>query len=259
MTVVLFCGGLGTRLRDGSDHTPKALVRIGTRPILWHLMRYYAHFGHKDFVLCLGFGGTAIKEYFLEYDECASNDFVLSEGGRKVDLLMRDIDDWRISFVDTGQRSSVGERLRAVRPRLEGEEVFLANYSDAVSDLDLEAYVAYFLQRRKVASFVSVRPPHTFHVVEAGADHAVQKLEAVASSRLRINGGFFAFRREIFDYLREGEDLVAEPFSRLIADGQLIAYPYDGFWLNMDTFRDKQRLDELHAQGDTPWQVWKGR
>jgi glucose-1-phosphate cytidylyltransferase len=257
MKVVLFCGGLGTRLRDYSEQIPKPLVEIGARPILWHLMRYYAHFGHKDFLLCLGYGGNAIKNYFLKYDECVSNDFVLSDGGRKVELLRKDIDDWRISFLDTGQQSSIGERLRAVRAHLEGEEVFLANYADAVSDLDLGAYVAYFLQRGKIASFVSVAPPHTFHLVQAGPDHQVQKLEAVAKSSARINGGFFAFRREIFDHIREGEDLVVEPFTRLIAKGQLLAYPYDGFWLNMDTFRDKQRLDELQARGETPWQVWK--
>ncbi len=257
MKVVLFCGGRGMRLRDYSDRTPKPLVEIGLRPILWHLMRYYAHFGHKDFVLCLGHGGNAIKDYFLKYDECVSSDFVYSNGGRRVELLNRDIDDWRITFVDTGLHTSVGQRLRAVRSHLRGEEMFLANYADALCDLDLGAYLDDFASRGRVASFVSVPAPHTFHIIQAAQDHRVTKLEAVADSAVRINGGFFAFRREIFDALWPGEDLVAEPFQRLIAKGELLAYPFDGFWRNMDTFKDKQDLDDMVAQGRTPWQVWR--
>jgi glucose-1-phosphate cytidylyltransferase len=256
MKVVLFCGGLGTRLRSFSDHVPKPLVEIGSRPILWHLMKYYAHFGHRDFILCLGYGGNAIKNFFLKYDECVSNDFVLSQGGRQVDLLKRDIDDWRITFVDTGAGASIGQRLRAVRAHLEGDEAFLANYADGLSSLDLEQYLAYFRRRGRVACFLSVAAPHTFHVVETAADHTVRQLLAVGRSPVRINGGFFALRREIFDYLGEGEDLVFEPFERLIAERQLLAYPYDGFWRNMDTFKDKQQLDELLEAGVAPWQVW---
>src|SRR4051812_21238268 len=137
MKVVLFCGGLGMRLRDYSEHIPKPLVEIGPRPILWHLMRYYAHHGHKDFILCLGHGASAIKRYFQNYDETISNDFVLSEGGQKIELLRRDIQDWKITFADTGRHTSIGERLRQVRHHLEGESMFLANYADGVSDLDL--------------------------------------------------------------------------------------------------------------------------
>ncbi len=256
MKVVLFCGGLGARLRSFSDHIPKPLVEIGSRPILWHLMKYYAHFGHKEFVLCLGHGGNAIKSFFLKYDECVSNDFVLSEGGRRVELLKRDIDDWRITFVETGPYASIGQRLLAVRQHLQGEEAFLANYSDGLSALDLHAYLEYFRRRGRIACFLSVAAPHTFHIIEAEPDHTVRRLQAVARSPVRINGGFFAFRREIFDYIRQGEDLVFEPFDRLIARGQLLAYPYDGFWRNMDTFKDKSQLDELIDQGRAPWQVW---
>lgn len=256
MKVVLFCGGQGMRLREYSERIPKPLVEIGPRPILWHLMKYYAHFGHKDFVLCLGYGADAIKKYFLEYNECVSNDFVLSEGGRRIELLKRDIDDWRITFADTGPHSNIGQRLRAVRRHLEGEDVFLANYSDGLANLKLDSYLDYFEKRGKIASFVSVAAPHTFHIVEADAEHHVLKLEAVGRSVVRINGGFFAFRREIFDHLKDGEDLVLEPFDRLIALRQLLAYPFDGFWRNMDTFKDKQQLDELFAQGDPPWQIW---
>jgi glucose-1-phosphate cytidylyltransferase len=256
MKVVLFCGGQGMRLREYSERIPKPLVDVGPRPILWHLMNYYAHFGHKDFILCLGYGADAIKKYFLDYNECVSNDFILSEGGQRIELLRRDIHDWRISFVDTGQHSSIGQRLRAVRSHLDGEEAFLANYADGLASLRLDAYLDYFKERGKIAVFLSVAAPHTFHIVEADADHHVVKLEAVGRSVVRINGGFFAFRQEIFDYIHDGEDLVLEPFDRLIAKRELLAYPFDGFWRNMDTFKDKQKLDEVYIEGNAPWQVW---
>ena len=134
MKVVIFCGGLGTRLREYSETIPKPLVNIGERPIIWHLMKYYAHFGHKDFILCLGYRGDLIKNFFLNYNECDSNDFVLSESGRKIELFNEDTSDWRITFVDTGLKSNIGQRLKAVEKHLEGEEVFLANYTDGLSD-----------------------------------------------------------------------------------------------------------------------------
>jgi glucose-1-phosphate cytidylyltransferase len=257
--VVLFCGGLGMRLRDYSESIPKPLVDVGPRPILWHLMSYYAHFGHKDFVLCLGHGARTIKDYFLNYNECVSNDFVLSEGGRKVELLGRDIVDWRITFVDTGLNACIGERLRAVRPHLEGEDVFLANYADGLSDLDLNGYIDFFRARDAVAMFLSVSAPHTFHIVDADEQNWVRKLEAVGQSTVRVNAGFFVLRREIFDVMKDGEDLVLEPFDRLIQKRQLLAYPYDGFWRNMDTFKDKQKLDEMWSLGEAPWPVWLPR
>jgi glucose-1-phosphate cytidylyltransferase len=257
MKVVLFCGGLGTRLRDYSDQLPKPLVEVGSRPILWHLMRYYAHYGHKEFILCLGYGATAIKNYFVNYNECISNDFVLEQGGRRLELLARDIDDWRITFVDTGLHSNIGQRLLRVREHVGEDDVFLANYSDALTDLNCSEYVDAFLQRREVACFLSVPPPHTFHIVHADSDRYATRLEHVADSPVRINGGYFVFRREIFDYIREGEELVVKPFERLIERRQLLAVPYGGFWRNMDTFKDKIQFDELVARGETPWQVWR--
>ncbi len=257
MKVVLFCGGMGMRLRDYSDQVPKPLVEVGSRPILWHLMKYYAHFGHKDFILCLGHGATAIKNYFRKYDETLSNDFVFSDGGRKIDLLNKDIDDWRITFIDTGLHSNIGERLRRVRPYVEHEEVFLANYADGLSDLNCATYVESFLKRKKVACFLSVPAPHTFHIVHSDADNQVTRLEHVGSSTVRINAGFFALRSDIFEYLHPGEELVIEPFARLITKNQLLTVPYDGFWRNMDTFKDKIQLDEIVSRGRAPWQVWE--
>jgi glucose-1-phosphate cytidylyltransferase len=257
--VVLFCGGLGTRLRDYSEQIPKPLVEVGSRPILLHMMRYYAHFGHKEFILCLGHKGSAIKDYFRKYDECLHNDFVYSDGGNSVQLLGRDIADWRITFVDTGPRSTIGERMRRVRQYVEPDEYFLANYSDALTDLNLTQYVDSFKARGKVASFLSVRVPQTFHIVRADNEGHLQGLEYVGDSSIRINGGYFAFRREIWDYLNAGEELVVEPFQRLIAKRELLAVPYDGFWRSMDTFRDKTELDELLTKGPGPWQVWGDR
>jgi glucose-1-phosphate cytidylyltransferase len=256
MKVVLFCGGLGMRLREYSDVIPKPLVEVGSRPILWHLMKYYSHFGHKDFILCLGHGGAAIKDFFLKYNECVFNDFVYSGGGRRVELLREDINDWRITFVDTGLHSNIGERLQRVRQYVEGEETFLANYADGLSDLDLASYVSSFQASPKIASFVSVPAPHTFHIVEADPENNVTKLELVAKSSVRINGGFFVLRQTIFDYMRPGDELVLAPFERLIQKRALAAVPYDGFWRNMDTFKDKIQLDELVARGTVPWQVW---
>jgi glucose-1-phosphate cytidylyltransferase len=257
MKVVLFCGGLGTRLRDYSDQMPKPLVEIGSRPVLWHIMRYYAHYGHKDFILCLGYKGSLIKKYFRDYDECLSNDFVFSAGGRNVHLLEKDIDDWNITFVDTGQRSNIGERLRRVRKYVEPDEMFLANYSDGLSDLDCNKHIETFSKRDKIACFLSVKVPQTFHLVHADADNHLKQLQYVGDAQIRINGGYFVFRREIFDYMNENEELIVEPFQRLIEKRQVLAVPHDGFWRSMDTFRDKIELDELLARGHAPWQVWE--
>jgi len=257
MKVVLFCGGQGMRLREFSDTIPKPMVNIGYRPVLWHVMKYYAHYGHKDFILCLGHRGDVIKNYFLEYDECLSNDFVLSNGAKDVKLLQSDIHDWNISFVDTGLHANIGQRLMAVRKYLEGEEVFLANYSDGLTDMPLEPYLDQFHRQRKIASFLCVKPAQSFHAVTVGQDSLVSDIQAARDMDLWVNGGYFAFCREIFDYMKPGEELVVEPFRRLVAKQQLLAYRYDGFFGCMDTFKEKQQLDDMHARGDTPWEVWK--
>ncbi len=257
MKVVLFCGGRGTRLREFSETIPKPMVTIGYRPIIWHVMKYYAHYGHTDFILCLGYRGDVIKQYFLNYEECLSNDFMLFKGGREVKLYSRDIEDWKITFVDTGLDANIGQRLKGVEPHLEGEEVFLANYSDGLTDLFLPDYLDHFYRLGAIGSFVCVRPNHTFHIVSSGEDSLVTDIRHVAQASLWINGGFFVFRREIFDHIKPGEELVEQPFQRLIAKDKLIAYKHHGFWACMDTFKDKQCFDEMNAQGNTPWEVWK--
>jgi len=256
MKVVLFCGGLGTRLREHSDTIPKPLVNVGYRPLIWHLMRYYAHFGHRDFILCLGYRGDMIREYFLNYNEAMSNDFVLSNCARTIELLNHDLDDWKITFVDTGLHSNIGQRLLRVRKYVENEPVFLANYSDGVSDLPLDEQLRDFNSKQVVASFASVRTSQSFHTVQARADGVVTGISAMSDSAVWINGGFFALRNRIFDYLNEGEELVNEPFQRLISKQLLATYRYEGFWQAMDTFKDKITLDRMEARGDCPWMVW---
>jgi glucose-1-phosphate cytidylyltransferase len=255
MKVVLFCGGTGMRLRGYADDVPKPMVTIGNRPILWHLMKYYAHFGHNDFILCLGHMGNCIKDYFLHYDESVSNDFVWSQGGKKIDFLSRDIDDWQITFVETGANSNIGERLKAVEPHLKGEEMFLANYGDGLSDVPLRAMVETFRHSNAVASLLLVQPTASFDIVRVNSEKLVTDISALTSTDIWINGGFFVMRNEIFRYIQPGEELVREPFQRLIEKRALLSYKCTGFWQCMDTFKDKQRLEELN-QGGAPWKVW---
>jgi glucose-1-phosphate cytidylyltransferase len=237
MKVVLFCGGLGMRIRNAAEDTvPKPLVTIGDRPILWHVMRYYAHFGHTQFVLCLGHGGDAIKDYVRDNPE---------------------LDNLQITLADTGVGSSIGERLSMTRPYVGGDEVFLANYADGLTDLHLPDLIAAFGARDKVGAFLCTKPSLSYHFVRTGADGTVVEIQDGDQTELRINGGYFVFRRQIFDYIHAGEDLVGEPFRRLIRDGGLLGYRYEGFWKNMDTFKDKQALDDLYAGGSAPWEVWR--
>jgi glucose-1-phosphate cytidylyltransferase len=259
MKVVLFCGGLGLRLRDYSDKIPKAMVPIGSRPIIWHVMKYYAFYGHKEFILCLGYGADSIKEYFLNYNECISNDFVLSEGGKRVKLLNADIPDWTITFVDTGMTPTVGERLKAIEEHIGTDEVFMANYIDGVTDLPLDQYVDNFVKKNKVASFLCITPRMSFHLVKMAGDGRVTQLEELSRSQIRINGGYFIFKRTIFRYIDDGEDLVLAPFQRLMRQNELIGYSYNGFWAAMDTFKDKMLLDDLYTREKAPWTVWRER
>lgn len=256
MKVVLFCGGMGLRLREYSDNTPKPMVPIGYRPIIWHLMKYYAHYGHKDFILCLGYKADAFKHYFLNYDECISNDFVLKQGGRKVELIHSDIDSWTITFVDTGMHANIGQRLMAVKDYLKDEKEFLANYSDNLSDVPLPQVIDKFHEQDSVASFVSVRPSQTFHVVQSSDQTAVDSIVPVTDCDIWINGGFFCLKQEIFDYMHPGDELVLQPFQRLIQQHRLSTYRHEGFWACMDTFKERQVLEDLHQHGNPPWQVW---
>ncbi len=252
MKVVLFCGGFGLRIREHSETVPKPMIPIGDRPVLWHVMRYYAHFGHRDFILCLGYQAQAIKNYFLNYDETVSNDFVMDGSDRNVTLLGSDVHDWRITFVDTGMHASIGERLMAVRSQVEGEATFLANYADIVTDAHLPRLVDAFHQREAVAQMMVVRPNYTFHVIDPGMDGVVTDIHDVRTSGMWINGGYMVFTPEVFNYMRPGEDLTVGPYQRMIKDGKLSAYRHEGFWAPMDTMKEKQALEEMYQAGQRP-------
>jgi glucose-1-phosphate cytidylyltransferase len=256
MKVVLFCGGLGMRMRDGINTGPKPMAMIGDRPMLWHVMRYYAHFGHTDFVLCLGYGGSYVKDFFLNYDETRSNDFVLERGDRKAKLFKTDISDWRITFVDTGLNSPIGERLRRVRRFVEEEEMFLANYADVFTNAPLSDMIARFRVSDAAVSLLAVPPQSSHHVVDIGEDGFVMRVTPMQDLRQWENGGYFVFRPEIFDHLNEGEDLVADALVRMVPLGRVLAYPYKGYWSPADTVKERAQLEDMYHRGYCPWMVW---
>jgi len=244
------------RLHPETENIPKPMVNIGNRPILWSIMKYYSFFGHNDFILCLGYKGDTIKEYFLNYNECLDNDFIFSSDGKKIEILNNEKHNWKITFADTGLHNNIGERLKKVEKYIE-DDIFLANYSDAVTDFYLPNIINYFLEKGKIGCFLSVRPPFTFHICKADDLGIVKSLDHIGGSDIRINGGFFIFNKKIFKYIKKGEDLVEKPFKRLIKQNELITYNYDGFWANMDTYKDKQRLDNLYSSGKRVWEVWE--
>jgi glucose-1-phosphate cytidylyltransferase len=255
MKVVLFCGGLGMRMRDGVTNAPKPMTMIGERPLLWHVMRYYAHYGHKDFVLCLGYGASAVKDFFLNYDETRSNDFVLNGDG-DVELFKTDISDWRITFVDTGLHSAIGERLRRVRRFVENEEMFLANYADVFTDASLTDMISRFERTDAVVSLLAVPPQSSHHTVDITENGLITQVTPVRDLRQWENGGYFVLRPGIFDHLNEGEDLVEDALVRLIQLRKVIAYPWKGYWSPADTVKERARMEEQYYRGICPWMVW---
>ena len=257
MKVVLFCGGLGMRMRSGPESLPKPMMPIGSRPVLWHVMRYYAHYGHTEFILCLGFGAKSVKDYFLEYRETESNDFVLTKGGAHVELLGSDISDWKITFIDTGIDTPIGERLRRVRPYLEEDEAFLANYGDVLTDAPMDVLVDDFLATDAVGQLIAVKPQDSFHIVELGDSDRITGFLPAGDLNLRVNGGFFVLRTSIFDYLNADEDLVMDACRRAADAGRMRAVPYDGFWAPMDTLKERAYLEDLYRTGTAPWTVWR--
>ena len=258
MTVVLYGGGEGRRLREGLGEVPKPLVPIGGEPIVRHLMRYYAHHGHRHFVLCLGHQADVIAQYFATSRERvreAPLGTPGAAGAQRIFLSVPDLGRWTVDLGPTAPGASIGERLRAARALVDGP-VFLSNYADGLSDLDLPRFLTRFEASGAVAGLVSVPVPWTYHLVSADGGGRVTAVSSARESGLRVNGGFFAMRREIFEYLGPGEDLVADVFPRLIAAGLLFGYRHDGFWASMDTPADWRALSDLEARGGAPWKVW---
>jgi glucose-1-phosphate cytidylyltransferase len=254
--VVLFCGGHGMRMREGAGSAPKPMVMIGDRPLLWHVMRYYAHFGHTEFVLCLGYGASAVKEFFLRYDETLSNDFTLAAGGRDLQLHSTDITDWKITFIDTGLHATIGERLLRVRGYLEDDEIFLANYADTLTDAPLSDMIDKFRATDTTVGLLAVPPFSTHHILDLDETGLVRRVRQAHEAMQWENGGYFVMRPAIFDALREGEDMVPHAFDRLVAQRRLLAYSLSGFWRAADTFKDRVELEDMYQRGECPWMVW---
>ena len=260
MKVVILCGGFGTRIRDVSDDLPKPMIPIGNLPILWHIMRYYAHWGHRQFVLCLGYKGWAIKDFFLNYDT-HTTDFTLRLGTREPIALHTEAVPlpWDVTLSDTGAAAMTGARIRRVKKYLDGEENFLLTYGDGVGDIDLDALLKFHLSHGKVLTVTGVRPPGRFgELMSDGSGLVTEFNEKPQASGGRISGGFFVCRREIFDYLDDREDLCfeTEPMRKLVRDGQLMVYEHGGFWQPMDTYRDYVLLNDLMKNNAAPWMIW---
>jgi glucose-1-phosphate cytidylyltransferase len=254
--VVLFCGGLGMRMRDGASSGPKPMAMVGERPLLWHVMRYYAHFGHTDFIICLGYGASYVKDFFLNYDETRSNDFVIEKGAREVKLFKTDISEWKITLVDTGLNSPIGERLRRVRRFVEDEPIFLANYADVLTNAHLPDMIERFAASSAIIGLLAVPPVSSHHVVDIDDNGLITQVTAMQDLRQWENGGYFQVRPEIFDHLNEGEDLVEDAIMRLVPQRRVLAYPYKGYWSPADTVKERAHLEEMYHRGNCPWMIW---
>ena len=258
MKVVILCGGQGTRLREETEFRPKPLVSVGERPILWHIMKLFAHAGLRDFVLCLGYKGNMIKEYFLNYD-AMSNDFTICIGKRQaVDFHDAHAEpEFRVCLADTGQETMTGARLKRVARYIDGD-TFVLTYGDGVADVNIGALLDFHRSHGKLATVTTVRPTSRFGMVDLENDGRVSRFAEKPQSQDWASAGFFVFDRRVLNYLDEGDDCVLErgPLQRLSADGELMAYRHEGFFASMDTYREYQYLNELWAKGDAPWKVW---
>lgn len=259
MKVVILCGGLGTRLREQTEFIPKPMVEIGGKPILWHIMKIYALYGHKEFILCLGYKGEMIKKYFLSY-EAMNNDFTIRLGQpRKIDFKGDYVEEgWEVTLADTGETAMTGSRIKQVQKYIDDDE-FMVTYGDGLADIDLNKLLDFHHKQNKIGTLTGVHPITRFgEVIE---DHGIVKnfSEKPALSEAYVNGGFFVFNKKLFDYLSVEENSVLEkqPLEQLVRKKELAIYPHNGFWQCMDTYRDYRYLNNLWASNDAPWKVWK--
>jgi glucose-1-phosphate cytidylyltransferase len=261
MKVVILCGGMGTRIRDANENLPKPLLPIGGRPILWHIMKTYAHHGFKDFVLCLGYRGWLIKDFFVNYQRMSCDLKVTLGRGGAVEVLGPELEeDWRVTLADTGEATMTGGRLAAVRRYIEPDDLVMCTYGDGVADIDVRALVAFHRSHEKIATVTAVRPPGRFGELLISGRAVTDFHEKPQTTEGFINGGFFVFdARRIWDYVAAGTGTVLErePMQRLVREGQLAAYEHTGFWQPMDTPREYNMLNDLWASDQAPWQVWR--
>lgn len=258
--VVILCGGMGTRIRDASELLPKPMLPIGGKPIVWHIMKGYAAHGYRDFVLCLGYKGWVIKEFFLNYHAMTTDvEVTLGRHGATRYIGRHDEEDWTVTLADTGETTYTGARVARVRRYLEGEDVFLLTYGDGVADVDIRALVAYHRAHGKIATVTAVHPPGRFGEMRTEDGRVTEFNEKPQTTEGFINGGFFVCdAKRIWDYLDEDPktSLEGEPVRRLARDGELVAYEHHGFWQPMDTFREYTMLNDLWTAGEAPWKVW---
>lgn len=258
MKVVILCGGKGTRLKEHTESLPKPLIEIGGRPILWHIMKIYFAHGFDDFILCLGYKGQAIKEYFTEYLSWKHHDFELdlSAEAPRVRLLNQGLEKWKITFVDTGLETNTGGRIKRAAPFLQPGESFMATYGDGVADIDICRLVEFHAAHKKLGTVTAVRPALQFGVLDVERDGRVSRFAEKPALERWINGGFFVFRAEFLEYLDDNDVLEQAPLERLSRNGELMAYRHESYWKCMDTYKDTTTLNEIWLSGQSPWKLW---
>ena len=256
MKTVILCGGRGTRLGAHGTTLPKALIEIGEKPVIWHLLNIYAHYGFDDFILCLGFLGDKIKRFFLEQN-WLNADFTLEKNSNLPALKNNDaLEDWRITFAETGLETNTGGRLKKIEKYLDGEKTFFVTYGDGLANVDLEKLLEFHRSHGRIATLTAVHPHTNFGILKLNDEGFVTEFQEKPVMREWINGGFFVFNREIFDYLDENSVLEREPLERLAEEKQLAAFPHSGFWKCVDTFKDNLEFNQLWADGRADWKVW---
>ncbi len=259
--VVILCGGMGTRLKEETEFKPKPLVTVGGYPILWHIMKIYSHYGYNDFILCLGYKGDAIKQYFLNYSYL-TQDFSINLKTRDKSFHNGEtnIPDWKITLVDTGQTSNTGARIKKIQKYIGDDEHFMVTYGDGVANVDINALYEFHKKHGKVATVTSISPPPRWSCLKMDPTSQVTSFsKAEKLPNIWVDGGFFVFHRKVFDYLTDDDDcmLEREPMHRLMSDGKLMTYQHQDFWQCMDTYRDFEYLNEIWKSGSVPWKVWK--
>ncbi len=257
MKVVILCGGMGTRLREETELRPKPMVEIGGMPILWHIMKVYAAYGFNDFILCLGYKGEVIKEYFYNY-EMLANDFTIELGTRDIKIYPRHQEKgWKVTLADTGLNSMTGARVKRIEKYVEGDS-FLLTYGDGVAGIDIDQLLSFHKKHGKIGTVTRVSPPSRYGELKVCRDHVVAFNEKPEDNGCAISGGYFVFNRKFFDYLEDNDNCVMErdPLQKLAADGQLKVYSHYGFWQCMDTWRDYNFLKDLWDKGEAPWKIW---
>jgi glucose-1-phosphate cytidylyltransferase len=256
--VVLLCGGKGTRIREMTELMPKPMVEIGGKPIMWHIMKTYSHYGFNNFTVCLGYKGHKIKEFFLNY-ECMNSDITV-DLGRDKDIKIHNThneSDWKVTLANTGEEAMTGSRIKQIEKYITSD-IFMVTYGDGVCDVDINRLLDFHLSHGKIGTVTGVHPPSRFGQLQTEGDKVISFTEKPQTAEGRINGGYFIFNKEIFNYVKEDENCVfeKEPLEKLAADGQLMIYEHDGFWQCMDTLRDMQYLEKLWNDKDTPWKKW---